>query len=51
MTLPGWVQYRILKAGDGKKATYADTVEVSYRRSDIDGTESLEGLIETAGSP
>ncbi len=39
MTLPNGLQYKILKAGDGKKPTEADTVEIRYRGTRIDGTE------------
>lgn len=39
VTLPSSLQYRILKAGDGRKPTNADTVEFSYRGKLIDGTE------------
>jgi FKBP-type peptidyl-prolyl cis-trans isomerase FklB len=39
VTLPSGLQYKILKAGEGKKPTEADTVEVNYRGTLIDGTE------------
>jgi FKBP-type peptidyl-prolyl cis-trans isomerase FklB len=39
VTLPSGLQYRILRAGSGKKPTDADTVEVQYRATFIDGTE------------
>jgi len=39
VTLPSGLQYRILKAGEGKMPTDADTVEVQYRGTFIDGTE------------
>ena len=39
VTLPSGLQYRILKAGDGRKPTDADTVECRYRGTLIDGTE------------
>ncbi len=39
VTLPSGLQYKILKAGDGRKPTEADTVECHYRGSLIDGTE------------
>lgn len=39
VTLSSGLQYRILKAGDGRKPTEADTVEVNYRGIRIDGTE------------
>jgi FKBP-type peptidyl-prolyl cis-trans isomerase len=39
VTLPSGLQYKILKAGDGKKPTEADTVEVNYRGTLINGTE------------
>ena len=39
VTLPGGLQYKILKAGEGKKPTEADSVEVLYRGTLINGTE------------
>ena len=39
VTLPSGVQYRIIKAGEGKKPTDADTVECRYRGTLINGTE------------
>jgi len=39
VTLPSGLQYRIIKAGDGKMPTDADTVECRYRGTLIDGTE------------
>lgn len=39
VTLPSGLQYKILRAGDGKKSTEADSVEVRYRGTLIDGTE------------
>jgi FKBP-type peptidyl-prolyl cis-trans isomerase len=39
VTLPSGLQYRILKTGDGRKPSAADTVECSYRGKLIDGTE------------
>ncbi len=44
VTLPSGLQYKILKAGDGKKPTEADTVECRYRGTHIDGT-----VFETSG--
>jgi FKBP-type peptidyl-prolyl cis-trans isomerase FklB len=38
-TLADGLQYKILKAGDGKRPTEADTVECQYRGTLIDGTE------------
>jgi FKBP-type peptidyl-prolyl cis-trans isomerase len=38
VTLPSGLQYKILKAGDGKKPTEADMVEVNYRGTLLDGT-------------
>ncbi len=38
VTLPSGLQYKILKAGDGKKPKEADTVECHYRGTLIDGT-------------
>ena len=39
VTLASGLQYKILKAGDGKMPTDEDTVEVNYRGTLIDGTE------------
>jgi len=39
ITLPSGLQYKILKAGDGKKPTQDDTVECQYRGTFVDGTE------------
>ena len=39
VTLPDGLQYKILKAGDGKIPTGDDTVEVNYRGTLINGTE------------
>jgi FKBP-type peptidyl-prolyl cis-trans isomerase FklB len=39
VTLPSGLQYKILKEGNGKKPTEADTVECNYRGALIDGTE------------
>jgi FKBP-type peptidyl-prolyl cis-trans isomerase FklB len=38
VTLPSGLQYRILNAGDGRRPTDSDLVEVSYRGSLLDGT-------------
>lgn len=39
VTLPSGLQYKILKAGDGRKPTEADSVECNYRGTLINGTE------------
>jgi len=39
VTLPSGLQYKILKAGDGRKPTDTDTVEVNYRGTLVDGTQ------------
>ena len=39
VTLPSGLQYKILKAGDGKKPVAADTVECNYRGTLVNGTE------------
>lgn len=39
VTLPSGLQYKILKAGDGKKPTDADSVECHYKGTLINGTE------------
>jgi len=39
VTLPSGLQYKVLKAGEGRKPTEADTVEVHYRGTLVDGTE------------
>jgi FKBP-type peptidyl-prolyl cis-trans isomerase FklB len=39
VTLPSGLQYKILKAGDGKKPTANDTILCNYRGTFINGTE------------
>ena len=39
VTLPSGLQYKILKAGDGKKPALGDTVVCQYRGTLVDGTE------------
>jgi len=39
VSLPSGLQYKILKAGDGRKPTEADTVECNYRGTLVNGTE------------
>lgn len=39
VTLPSGVQYKILKAGSGRKAGIGDTVSVNYRGTRLDGFE------------
>jgi FKBP-type peptidyl-prolyl cis-trans isomerase len=39
VTLPSGLQYKVLKAGDGKKPADTDTVECHYRGTLINGTE------------
>lgn len=39
VTMPSGLQYRVLKAGDGKKPADGDTVECHYRGTLVDGTE------------
>jgi len=38
-TLPNGVQYRVVKAGDGRKPTEGDMVECRYRGTLLDGTQ------------
>ena len=38
-TLPSGLQYKVIKAGTGKKPKMNDTVTVNYRGTLIDGTE------------
>ena len=49
VTLPSGLQYRILKAGDGKKPSDADTVECHYRGTLINGTE-FAGELKSLGT-
>ncbi len=39
VTLPSGVQYKIIKAGNGKKPTMNDAVECNYRGTLLDGSE------------
>jgi FKBP-type peptidyl-prolyl cis-trans isomerase len=39
VVLPSGLQYRILKAGNGRRPAESDTVEISYRGTLINGTE------------
>ncbi len=39
VSLPSGLQYKVVKAGDGKSPTAKDTVETHYRGTLIDGTE------------
>ena len=39
VTLPSGLQYKVLKEGDGRKPTDADTVECNYRGTLVNGTE------------
>jgi len=39
VALPSGQQYKVLKAGDGKKPTEADTIECNYRGTLVNGTE------------
>ncbi|MFY9328235.1 MAG: FKBP-type peptidyl-prolyl cis-trans isomerase [Georgfuchsia sp.] len=39
ITLPSGLQYKILKAGEGKKPADADAVEINYRGTFINGNE------------
>lgn len=39
VTLPSGLQYKIIKAGEGKKPAATDTVECHYKGTLIDGTE------------
>jgi FKBP-type peptidyl-prolyl cis-trans isomerase len=39
VTLPSGLQYKILKAGDGRKPTEVDTVECNYRGTLLNGSE------------
>jgi len=49
VTLPSGLQYKILKAGDGRKPTAADTVEYNYRGTLLNGKEVVSSY--KAGKP
>ena len=50
VVLPSGLQYRILKVGDGRKPTNADTVECHYRGAFINGTE-FDSSYKRTGKP
>ncbi|RQW76849.1 MAG: FKBP-type peptidyl-prolyl cis-trans isomerase [Geobacter sp.] len=49
VTLPSGLQYRILKAGDGKRPSGSDSVECNYRATLVNGTE-IDSTLRT-GKP
>jgi FKBP-type peptidyl-prolyl cis-trans isomerase FklB len=51
MTLPSGLQYRVLKAGDGKKPTILDAVVCQYKGSLLDGSEFDNSYKRKDGKP
>jgi len=50
VSLPSGLQYKILKAGDGKKPLATDTVQCNYRGTLINGTE-FDSSAKHGGTP
>jgi FKBP-type peptidyl-prolyl cis-trans isomerase len=50
ITLPSGLQYKILKAGDGKKPLATDTVQCNYRGTLVNGTE-FDSSAKHGGAP
>jgi len=50
VALPSGLQYKILKAGEGKKPTETDTVEINYRGTLLDGTEFISSKPDLPGT-
>jgi FKBP-type peptidyl-prolyl cis-trans isomerase FklB len=51
VTLPSGLQYKVIKAGDGKKPTAADVAVCSYRATLLDGTEFDNSSKHRGGGP
>jgi len=51
VTLPSGLQYKVIKAGDGKKPTALDVAVCHYKGSLIDGTEFDNSYRKKNGSP
>ncbi len=51
VTLPSGLQYRVLKAGDGKKPTILDAAVCQYKGSLLDGTEFDNSYKRKDGKP
>jgi len=51
VTLPSGLQYKILKAGDGKKPTILDAAVCHYKGSLLDGTEFDNSHKRKSGTP
>lgn len=50
VALPSGLQYKILKAGEGRKPTETDTVEINYRGTLLDGTEFISSKPDLRGT-
>ena len=50
VALPSGLQYKILKAGEGKKPAATDTVEINYRGTLIDGLEFVSSKPDLPGT-
>ncbi len=51
VTLPSGLQYKVIKAGDGKKPTTLDVAVCQYKGSLIDGTEFDNSYKSKSGGP
>lgn len=50
VALPNGVQYKVLKAGEGRKPTSTDIVQINYRGTLLDGTEFISSKPELPGT-
>jgi UDP-GlcNAc:undecaprenyl-phosphate/decaprenyl-phosphate GlcNAc-1-phosphate transferase len=50
VALPSGLQYQVIKAGEGKKPTESDTVEINYRGTLLDGIEFIRSKPDVPGT-
>jgi len=50
VALPSGLQYQVLKAGEGKKPTADDTVQINYRGTLLDGVQFISSKLDLPGT-